>query len=69
MLLINIEKSTTISSKFNFLKYVTKILYQILKNYFKSYNVFTSLQTFIIFAFNFKPHKLHHINYLFDIVI
>ena len=43
MLLMNIEKLTTINSKFNFLKYVIKILYYILKDYFKSYNVFISL--------------------------
>ena len=44
ILLINIEKSITIDSKLNFLKYIMKILYYILKDYFKSYNVFISLQ-------------------------
>ena len=43
MLLINIEKLTTINSKLNFLKYIIKILYQILKDYFKLYNVFINL--------------------------
>ena len=43
MLLINIEKSTTINSKFNFWKYVVRILYQIFEDCFKSYNAFMSL--------------------------
>ena len=44
MLLMNIEKSITINSKFNFLRYVTKILYYILEDHFKLYNVFINLQ-------------------------
>ena len=43
MLLMNIKKSITINSKFNFLKYIMKILYQILKDCFKLYNVFINL--------------------------
>ena len=69
MFLINIERLITINSKFNFLKYVIRVLYQILKNYFKSYNVFISLQTLFFFIFDFKFRELHHINCFFDIVI
>ena len=40
---MNIEKSTIIGLKLSFLKYVAKILYHILNNYFKSYNALTNL--------------------------
>ena len=54
MLLINIEKLITINSKFNSLKYVMRILYQILRDYFKLYNVFINLQIlfFLFFILN-----------------
>ena len=43
MSLMNIEKLIMINSKFNSLKYVTRILYQIFEDYFKSYNAFINL--------------------------
>ena len=42
-LFVNIEKLIIMSLKSNFLKYVARILYHILNNYFKLYNVLTNL--------------------------
>ena len=39
------------SLKFNSLKYVVKILYYILNNYFKSYNVLTNLHILLRLLF------------------
>ena len=50
-LFMNIKKLIIMNLKFNFLKYVVKILYYILNNYFKLYNILINLHILLRLLF------------------